>query len=1399
MTKKQQKISVYSYDCKAFVDEIKLLANTLENQNLSNANVRALNCKICQVINNEITACMKLSKVKGYDDYKVINRGATSLCYLSINDAQQKTILKVFEPERFPLTTITPYSDITHGAVVSYNWIDCNRTDSTQELAFLKRFVRFILQEELITTLQINANKEKRNLFIVPELTLTTKGFAFISPCFFGDTLKERFQKYAETTTSTTEEKICDSVMVVRQAAEYIRDVCHGKNIYHGDIKPSNFFDIKDGDSHLIKNIDFDTLVDFNENSFCRYRNWDVAATTPLFYYADTARITRNQDFDKIKEYDIIALSRMLMYAIICIYGEEENLYNAFNSDSNHFNWIDFFFEDSDVGERLFNDICITDNTRGCDCSERIKLSGLFIFEKIRSLLMRCSEKVKYTSMIVDIQEFIECSLLIEELFKHNKNDFSMPSDTGKQGYILNGAIRHLNLLYLDNENIRNNKRIVADYHKLIDLRPSINWVQDVIEQNYYKQNKNDYDKIDRHLIPDIDFGDGSELFEYEFDKKGDPISSSSLEQALKTVGDKSLFLTAEGGQGKTTTLRSFWLDFLSRKQDALCLYVDLKRLSINAGSKAIKQYIYDCYHIDRDNLQNHKPLLLLDGANECNVDLRDVTDANDDCKLVTECKDLIKSGIRIVLSSRLGIIRVKESDSQKNIEQYQSKESDSQKNIEQYSKDFSIDEIQYTNVCSLRDEQIEYCLKEELFKNIHDRAPMIDLLRNNMMLHIYTRLKDYDIEFEPKEMKAGILLDKYFQICFRTRYVRSCIGDLGRKYPTDKKLYDEIKKIEDKNKTNMPDDNEANIRLKSKRFDLISKKLTEKSGEMTIEAEELCDIDLGTFENLSILTKDANGMYAWSNEVYQEYFQALHIKGVISKLYEDDDYLKRFIEYDEEKKIWNDHYSNWQMRVICDNPRTEANIRKYNAIHYAGEMLGYNKFEFAAIKHRISSQMHQNPRVPNYLYIDETELITIMCLLSCNELPNGIAFIGSITFYDCPNITSIEIPNSVKYISNQAFMNCKNLNSVKMWNGIAEIGESAFEGCSNLVDINMPYSVKKIEKAAFQRCGSLVEILIPESVVSIGDCAFAECSELNKVFLSKSVKEIGGGAFAKCNKIEKINVKEGNSRYYGDGNCLIEKDTKTLVAGCNKSIIPNDGSIRTIGPEAFSGCEELTHIIIPDGVEEISHEAFWGCSNLTGIDLSNSLTNIQYEAFENCESLDEVILPKNLKKIGARVFKGCSNLKSLIVPREVSTIHYGIISNCNNLERIEVEEGNSKYVSYGNCLIEEDTKTLVAGCNKSIIPNDGSIRIIGPEAFSGCEELTHIIIPKGVEEIGHEAFFGCIGLIEIIIPNTVRRIGFNIFSHCKPKRIKLPRDIYDQIHSRDFCQLKNTEIIFID
>ena len=73
---------------------------------------------------------------------------------------------------------------------------------------------------------------------------------------------------------------------------------------------------------------------------------------------------------------------------------------------------------------------------------------------------------------------------------------------------------------------------------------------------------------------------------------------------------------------------------------------------------------------------------------------------------------------------------------------------------------------------------------------------------------------------------------------------------------------------------------------------------------------------------------------------------------------------------------------------------------------------------------------------------------------------------------------------------------------------------------------------------------------------------------------------------------------------------------------------------------------------------------------------------------------------------------------------------------SCAVLASITVDEKNPVYHSAGNCLIETASKTLIAGCKNSIIPDDNSVTKIGFSAFDGCSGLTSISIPSGVTDI---------------------------------------------------------------
>ena len=320
----------------------------------------------------------------------------------------------------------------------------------------------------------------------------------------------------------------------------------------------------------------------------------------------------------------------------------------------------------------------------------------------------------------------------------------------------------------------------------------------------------------------------------------------------------------------------------------------------------------------------------------------------------------------------------------------------------------------------------------------------------------------------------------------------------------------------------------------------------------------------------------------------------------------------------------------------------------------------------------------------------------------------------------------------------------------------VTSIGTIAFIQCYALTSIVIPDSVTSIGDRAFETCSSLTSITIPDGVTSIGDGAFWGCDSLRSITIPDGVTSIGGRAFSGCSSLESIIVEAGNTAYYSEGNCLIETDSKTLIAGCKNSIIPSDGSVTHIGDHAFYGCSSLTSITIPDSVTSIGDGAFYWCDSLTSITIPEGVTSIGDFAFWNCSSLTSITIPEGVTSIGSFVFSGCYSLESIVV-----------------------EKGNTVYHSEENCLIETESKTLIAGCKNSIIPSDGSVTGIGEGAFYNCSFLTGITIPDSVTSIGRSAFYNCYSLTSIVIPDGVTSIGEQAFWYCRSlESITIPESV---------------------
>ena len=233
----------------------------------------------------------------------------------------------------------------------------------------------------------------------------------------------------------------------------------------------------------------------------------------------------------------------------------------------------------------------------------------------------------------------------------------------------------------------------------------------------------------------------------------------------------------------------------------------------------------------------------------------------------------------------------------------------------------------------------------------------------------------------------------------------------------------------------------------------------------------------------------------------------------------------------------------------------------------------------------------------------------------------------------------------------------------------ITTIDSWAFKDCTKLTNAIID-GITSIEYEAFLDCATLTAVTIGNSVTSIGSGVFFGCTSLTTVTIGSGVTVIESSAFSGCD-IESINISEENANYYSKDNCIIEKESKTLISAFKNSIIPSDVSVTAIGYGAYLGRTGLTDIIIPDSITSIDMNAFANCKNLTSVTIPDSVTSIGEHAFGNCTSLTSITLPAEVKIIDKLLFNGCTNLADITIHAGVEKIGLYAFSHCTNLTRI--------------------------------------------------------------------------------------------------------------------------------
>ena len=210
---------------------------------------------------------------------------------------------------------------------------------------------------------------------------------------------------------------------------------------------------------------------------------------------------------------------------------------------------------------------------------------------------------------------------------------------------------------------------------------------------------------------------------------------------------------------------------------------------------------------------------------------------------------------------------------------------------------------------------------------------------------------------------------------------------------------------------------------------------------------------------------------------------------------------------------------------------------------------------------------------------------------------------------------------------------------------------------------------------------------------------------------------------------IEKVNIEYGVARV---GN--------NAFSGCQNLValtVPE--TVRAIGDSAFANCVSLNDIVVANGLREIGNYGFSGCSAMQSFPMPQTVTDLGQSAFSKCTSLSAIDLSEtSLLETRTYLFSGCASLRTVTLPDTLRTIQQRTFANCAALSGFEFPR---------------------------------RVSTVAPYAFQNCASLQSLDLPALLTDIDSGVFSGCAALERVGIPESVRNIKENAFQNCNALR----------------------------
>jgi hypothetical protein len=215
-----------------------------------------------------------------------------------------------------------------------------------------------------------------------------------------------------------------------------------------------------------------------------------------------------------------------------------------------------------------------------------------------------------------------------------------------------------------------------------------------------------------------------------------------------------------------------------------------------------------------------------------------------------------------------------------------------------------------------------------------------------------------------------------------------------------------------------------------------------------------------------------------------------------------------------------------------------------------------------------------------------------------------------------------------------------------------------------------------------------------------------------------------------------------------------------------------------------YDGSRGLLYEINEDGTEAFctgwgtcTDEVVYIASHYDGLPVTSVYNKGFLEAskitadhpFQN-KYVKKLVISDTVVYVEKEFIRQCPNIESVYfgasveyIPTLPWPVGYG-----ENFATVEVSPNNPYYSSKGNCVVDLRIKELVLATPTTVIPDDGSVEIIGWWSFCSAKNgLTSIVIPEGVKIISASAFTLCMKLESVTLPDSLEFIETGAFDFC--------------------------------